>query len=93
MALFITRITLHDNVKDYNGLHNAMAQQGYERTIFSIINTVTVHLPDGHYQKKSSLTISQIEKEVEDTCATVSKSFSVFTSQVITWRGKNMPIV
>jgi hypothetical protein len=89
MPSFMTRIELHDGSYDeYQILHQAMAAEGFERTITSD-DGVTYHLPSAEYYRTVELTRQQVLEAAKRAAGKTRKSFAaiVTESRGSTWNG------
>jgi hypothetical protein len=90
MATFITRVELHhaSTADDYQRLHNAMATQGFSRTIKSD-NGTAYHLPTAEYYFIGSFTTRQVLDKAKAAANTIGKTFMVITFETLNgaWEG------
>jgi len=89
MATFMTRVELHAaDEDDYEALHAAMEQEGFDRTITSG-DGVTYHLPTAEYYRSAQLTQQQVLDSAKRAAATTGKSYAVVVTESngVTWTG------
>jgi hypothetical protein len=89
MAMFTTRIELHDAVwDDYEKLHAAMAGAGFSRVITSDDN-VKWHMPWAEYDVVGNYTLDQVFTAASNAAHSTGKKSAVFVTQAVSrkWSG------
>lgn len=89
MARFVTRVELHGaSEADYNVLHKAMEDEGFQRTIKSGDGTV-YQLPTAQYYSDSDKERNSVLEAAKRAATKTNKKFGVIVteSQVSTWYG------
>ena len=83
MALFTTRIELHDakTSEDYENLHTEMAKEGFTRTIQLQGESTIYQLPTAEYNKSAELTTAQVLELAKKAAAKTGKKFSVLVTK------------
>jgi hypothetical protein len=91
MAMYLTRVELHDadEDKDYKVLHEAMEKRGFVRTIVGDIGKVEYHLPTAEYYRESSLPVETIRDEASTAARTTGRRFGVIVAEAksLAWVG------
>jgi hypothetical protein len=91
MALFITRVELHDaSDRDYEALHTAMAGKGFARTI-SDDSGLRYRLPTAEYSRTASVSIAQILADAKAAAQTTGRRHSVLVSECARCAWDNLP--
>lgn len=81
MTRFTTRVELHDaNGLHYEILHNAMAVQGFKRTITSD-NGASYHLPTAEYDFDGLADLQQVLEKAKIAAATTQKRAAIIVTQ------------
>ena len=91
MAMFITRVELHDaTYQDYVNLHSYMGQQGFTTTIRGD-NGYWYQLPPAEYHLTANCTASQARDKAAAAAQRTSKKFAVLASEYTSaaWTGLN----
>jgi hypothetical protein len=90
MASFTVRVELHDakTYQDYEILHEAMGEEGFNRTIEGSSGT-TYELPTAEYVLNGNLTIKQALARAKRAAKKTGKSFGVLVSETVRrmWSG------
>ena len=89
MAMFMTRVELHDaNWNDYVNLHAAMAKQGFTTTITGS-NGIVYDLPPAEYHLIGNLAANDVLARAQTAAGTVKRSHAVIVSETVgsTWNG------
>lgn len=89
MAEFMTRVELHDaSYSDYEELHSAMEEEGFERTITSD-KGVTYYLPTAEYYRDVHLTRQEVLESAKRAAVTTGKRYGVVVTESngVTWIG------
>ena len=83
MALFTTRVELHDakSSEDYERLHAEMAKDGFSRTIQLQDETTIYQLPTAEYNKSAELTTAQVLELAKTAATRTGKKFSVLITK------------
>ncbi|WP_461449454.1 hypothetical protein [Mucilaginibacter sp.] len=84
MAQFITRVELHGanhNETPYQILHQAMASNGFKRTITSDGN-ITYNLLTAEYEITGNYLISAVIESAKEAALKTGYSYSVFVSEI-----------
>ena len=81
MIDYMTRVELHDAVSaDYTKLHEAMARQGFERTVCSD-DGKTYQLPTAEYAYSGSASLSDVYAKASAAAATVKPGSWILVSK------------
>ena len=89
MALFITRVELHDaTIQDYVNLHTHMATEGYSTTIRGSDGR-TYRLPPAEYHLDAACSRDQALERAKRAALRTRRSFSLLVSEAvgISWVG------
>lgn len=89
MALFTTRVELHDaSAKDYDLLHEEMKKRGFLRVITSD-SGITFHLPFAEYTISGALTREGVLERAEAAATTTRRKAALLVTEAIgrTWSG------
>jgi hypothetical protein len=84
MALFTTRVELHDakTSEDYEKLHAEMAKEGFWRTISLQGENITYQLPTAEYNYSSdTLSSAQVLELAKKAATRTGKKFSVLVTK------------
>ena len=81
MSTFVTRVELHNaNGEDYVRLHQAMAAQGFARTIMGS-DGKRYHLPTAEYHFNGLASTDDVRNKASTAARTVKPSFAVVASE------------
>jgi hypothetical protein len=89
MTRFTTRVELHDaNGLHYEILHNAMAVQGFKRTITADTGAA-YHLPTAEYDFDGLADLHQVLEKAKFAAATTQKRAAIIVTESAgrTWSG------
>lgn len=89
MAIFITRVELHDAKSDhYEKLHEEMQKEGFERTIASDVG-IKYYLPTAEYYKECNDKRFDVILSAKKAAEKTKKECSVVAIEVtgVTWDG------
>jgi hypothetical protein len=90
MPQFHVRVVLQDaKFEHYEKLHEAMAGEGFSRTITSD-KGIEYHLPDAEYRIVADLTLVQVGDRTKRAAETVQRTFSYLATQVTATRWQNL---
>ena len=84
MAQFITRIELHGtnhNETPYQILHDAMAANGFKRTIAGETGAV-YHLPTAEYEITGNYTTRTVLESAKQAASLTNKTFSIIVNEI-----------
>ena len=82
MALFITRVELHNaQESDYQILHAAMERLGFSRTIVSA-SGVRCQLPSAEYSLSSEMNVSSVRNSAKNAANSTGKTSWILTTEV-----------
>lgn len=91
---YTTRVELHDakTWHDYETLHNAMAREGFARTIVGS-DGVTYELPTAEYVIYGDYTVQQVLAKAQRAAAATNKSSAVLVSETVRWMWSGLKVV
>lgn len=85
MANFTVRVELHSATwQDYDVLHNAMANEGFSRTIRSDTGA-TYQLPTAEYVIGGGLTIEDVRERAKRAANRTGKSSEAIVAETVRW--------
>jgi len=80
MANFTTRVVLHDS-DNYNGLHQAMVDEEFSRTIVDSETGKEYELPPAEYTKEEEHSIEHVLNSAKRAARTITENFSVLVTK------------
>ena len=83
MAMFMTRVELHDATRnDYTELHGAMQKQGFRLSIIGG-DGVTYALPPAEYWYDGTISRSDVLKKAKTAAGSVKRSYAAVVTEAV----------